>query len=66
MNNFTSEEIRMIYDTDFFPAKAEIIRKFHEKFMKLRDWGGMQKISPKAHRPDVLRDRSVGEGRKVS
>ncbi len=37
MSRFTPEEMRMICDTDFFPAKAEIIRKFHEDFMKLRD-----------------------------
>lgn len=37
MSRFTPEEMRMICDTDFFPAKAEIIQKFHEEFMKLRD-----------------------------
>lgn len=37
MSRFTPEEMRMISDTDFFPAKAEMIRKLHEEFMKLRD-----------------------------
>jgi hypothetical protein len=37
MSRFTPEEMRMICDTDFFPAKAEIIRKFHQDFMELRD-----------------------------
>jgi len=37
MSRFTPDEMRMICDTDFFPAKAEIIQKFHEEFMKLRD-----------------------------
>jgi hypothetical protein len=48
MNNFSSEEIRMIHDTEFFPAKAEIIQKFHEEFMKLRDQLRMEckKIRP--------------------
>src|SRR5262245_43294773 len=29
--------MRMIQDTDFYPAKAEIVRKFNEEFMRLRD-----------------------------
>lgn len=37
MSRFTPEEMRMICETDFFPAKAKIILKFHEEFMKLRD-----------------------------
>ena len=37
MSGFTPDEIRMIRDADFFPAKAVIIRKFHDDFMRLRD-----------------------------
>jgi len=37
MSRFTSDEMRMIAATDFFPAKAEIIRKFHQEFITLRD-----------------------------
>jgi hypothetical protein len=37
MNRFTPAEMRMILNTDFFPAKAGIIRKFHDEFMSLRD-----------------------------
>ena len=29
MSRFTDNEMRMIRDTDFYPAKAEIVRKFH-------------------------------------
>jgi hypothetical protein len=37
MSRFTPEEMRMILNTDFFPAKAGIIRKFQDEFMSLRD-----------------------------
>jgi len=37
MSGFTRDEMRMVRDKEFYPAKAEIIRKFNREFMGLRD-----------------------------